>query len=277
MTRISRLFGESAEAVISEQSNWLAETIHERSITPALSDDPNGDRQFELLDQIGMLMLHHFGCAGEFPSAEKVARRAVQLGEELFFGSWRSHFAIFEDPPWDNERCRQELGWYDTYRQSLCAALLLGDLAAASRLSQYPGSDAYQSEVEATPAQHEYYVFLARTLRGDSPEMLHQEWERLRSTRSSRLKPLVGALEAIENRDAADAVKGIQRYCAYYRSHRDDIREFYAVISLDASILWNLASMRGLSVDGLSLDEQDVILTPASCGLVGGKSVEPRS
>jgi hypothetical protein len=274
MTRITRLFGDSAEVVVLKQSNWLLKNIDERSTTPALSDDPNGDRQFDLLDQVGILILYHFDRAEGFPTAESAARRAVQLGQELFFGSWRNHFAFFDGPPWNDEKCRQELGWYDTYRESLCAALLLGDLAAVSRLSHYPDSDAYQSEDEATPAQHEFYVLLASILRGDSPENRHQAWERIKSTRSSRLKPLVGALEAIENRDAAAAVKAIQKYCAYYRSHRDDIREFYAVISLDASILWNLASLRGLAVNGLTLDEQDVILTPASCGLISDKPVK---
>lgn len=268
LNRVFRLFGESADEVVTREVEWLVEMIRERAITPQLSDDPDGDARFDLLDQLGFLLLHHYGRGERFPAASQAARRGVALGRELFFGEWRNHFAIFEGPAWNSRDCREKLGWYNTYRRSSCCALLLNDLAAAQELSKYPGPDAYQSEVEATRRQHEFYLILAAVLRGDLTDELQASWQSLKRSAPSRIKLMAQTLESIESGSGSDALQGIKKMCAQYRNHRDDIREFYAAISLDASILWNLARLRGLAADDLTIDEQDVILTPTSCGIV---------
>jgi hypothetical protein len=266
--RIFRLFGDSAEEIIVKECRWLAEMSQERALTPRLSDDPDGDARFNLLDQLGFLLLHHYGRAEGFPTANQAARRGVELGRELFFGEWRNQFAIFEGPAWNNRDCRERLGWYDTFRGSLCCALLLSDLAAVRELSQYPGPDARQSEVEATRRQHEFYLVLAGVLRGEVTNELQESWKSLKRAPQTRLKQTAQALEFIENGDSDATLLSIKKLCAHYRTHRDDIRAFYAAISLDASILWNLAKLRNLQVDNLTVDEQDVVVTPSSCNLI---------
>lgn len=266
--RIFRLFGKSAEEVVAKQYRWLAEMVRERAVSPRFTDDTDHDARFELFDQLGFVLLHHYGRADGFPSANQAARRGVELGRELFFGEWRNHFAIFEGPAWNNQECRERIGWYNTFRESLCCALLLNDLAAAGELSQYPGSDAYQSEVEAPRRQHEFYLVLAGFLRGEVTNELQESWQSLKRSPQTRLKQMAQTLEFIENGDSDATLLSIKKLCAHYRTHRDDIRAFYAGISLDASILWNLAKLRNLQVDSLAVDEQDFVVTPSTCDLI---------
>jgi len=175
---------------------------------------------------------------------------------------------------WHRHERRQELAWIDPYREGMLLALCLGDEKAIQSLASYPDMDVRLDEFGYKREEALYYILLASLIRGrdlDSENV--KGWvaaiERGRCRRAKLL--LQAALDLF--RDQADAFrKSFTTYMKHFRKSEFDRQVFIYCMSMDGSLLWNLAVRRGLELELLDLELMDLIITPASLHLGESRS-----
>jgi hypothetical protein len=184
----------------------------------------------------------------------------VPIALDYFFGPWRDAYHFYAKP-WDRVQCRRRLEWVAAYREGLLCALLLDDGAAVLRLADWPGPDVNRKDLDFTPADMDYYILMARHLKGsptpESPKLVAS----IEGGTKQRAKKLLKALQAIEACDSPRFGASLTRYLKHFWGYEAELDELGRSVSMDGSILWQVARRAGLRLPALAIEQQDLIVT----------------
>lgn len=208
----------------------------------------------------------HVGLEIPFDFRPAHLRNIYPIVQDYFFGRWRASHSQFGYDHLDEQGCRQNLEWYGTYKMSLATSLLLGDIPIARRLSEYPDIDCgYQYCEPFSQEDLLEAILMARWLshrtKGDETAIQDQ----IEKSRRRRPKLLLRCLQAIRNGDGDSLAAGLRDYMKHFMKFERDVSLLF-LVSVDGTILWNLASLNGLRLPELPVELSDAILTPQSIG-----------
>jgi hypothetical protein len=264
--RALRVFGGRRERVFDEMSRSVREMVGWRKEMMGCGT-VNHDAFWtgSIHDYYRGLVFLHFAHDAGIGGPIEIAAKALDSAQEYFFGAWRDAYSFFPGEPWNRQQCHENLCWYFPFRESVCVSLLLDDWESTRKFSEYPVAP-HADDPEATFDEQEFYVLLAGQLRGEPPEALTARRRTIEASRRRAPKFWLETLDAINAHDRAAITTGLRKSCALFRKQQD-VTIFHLAVSVDASILWNLARLNGCVIEDLSVDEWDVILTPKSCGI----------
>lgn len=267
--RVDRVFGKNGLDLVREQAS------HDAIFLPRLEEylaDPSVDQALIRWQAI-YLRLHlvffcHFGFEPQHGSVQDNVLRGIDSALDFFFGEWRNGLEYLPGEKLTVEDCRNTIGWLLPYRESILLTLLVDDLEAAKQISRYPGHDAIQESMDGTAELHEFYILLARYFCGSALDEQSSSVNVIESGKKRGPKLCLKVLQAIDKREAESASVTLHEYLLYFLKSEKDVGSFSGGISMNGSILWNLARIRGLPISQLSEVEKDVVVTPVSCRIV---------
>ncbi len=266
--RPARVFGATWNKLIAEQLACDGEFIPNVEESKLREDyDQSFVRWQAITLRVHVALFSHFGVDHVYVPTSEYVRLGIDGAIDFFFGDWRDGFEIFPGKALTVDQCRKEISWFDPLRGGLVLALLMDDEESAKTICEYPGADAVQQEIDGATEDHEFFLLLAGYLRGASLDELKASSDVIESGRRRRPKHWLNILRAIDNGQVEEVTKALKQYLTYFRQTEQNAEYFIEAISLDASILWNLARIRGLEIAELSVEDWDVVMTPESCGL----------
>ena len=217
--------------------------------------------------RVHVALFSHFGADHKyFPTCE-YARLGIASAEDYFFGDWREGFEMSPGNALTADQCRKEIAWFDPLREGLVLALLMDDEGSAKTICKYPSSDAVQQDIDGSKEDHEFYLLFSRYMCGEGLDELKASCDVIEAGRRRRPKHWLDILRAIDRGEIEGVATALKKYLVYFRKTEQNSNVFREAVSLDASILWNLARIRGLLVHELAREDWDVLLTPESCGV----------
>lgn len=218
-------------------------------------------------DMYVMTVMHHLeieGTPGE--SGIVCAQMCAQRSIDYLFGSWRDHYEYRgrEVKILDAQGCRQRLPWFDVFHEGLCAALLGGEADTLDRLLQWAGDDlpfddgaAYVKGVD-----NGAYVVVGMGMRGLSSDATKKMREFIKTGPSRKANLFVRGYDAIEAGDAAALGKTLVELVKHHRKRRFHPQHPQRAITIEGTILWQLALRAGLKLPSLDEAVLDHIMRP---------------
>lgn len=204
------------------------------------------------------IALHfHFGIVVPDEGTKPLLIRGAVFAKEYFFGEWRLER---DDSP---AELRQELTWIPGLKVGWMSALLVDDMATVSHLATYPEVDCLQDDWEFPKAYQLYWIVLGYEVLGKEKDAM----ETVLPKRMGRFtKLLINCLWPLHARDSVAFGAALKKYLDGYLAAET---EWFIdrVVSIDASILYNLARLRGMELPELDQAYGDVLVTPESMGI----------
>ena len=150
----------------------------------------------------------------------------------------------------------------EIFRDGLLWALWLDDMAAAARrIAEYPGDDVPERDSDFGPADRAWLMLAASLVLETPMSDWHVHEQAISRARARKPRLLLAALRAISAGDAATLRKSILE-CVRHHIRTEFSAQTNALhdkLALDASLVCQLASRRGLTID-LPPKERDHIV-----------------
>jgi hypothetical protein len=181
---------------------------------------------------------------GDHPRVTRFAREALERGLEYFFGSWRSEVPTREgtrDPGW----WKAHLDWADVFRELVLWGEYLGDQESLARLARFPDTKCSMNAAEYSRADFAFFLALAAVLRGDGAAECSGELERAARARKKKTAAAAAALAQLVTPSPAAFQDALDALLAVHHKSRSN-GYFTELVSVEGSILYHLASDRGL-------------------------------
>lgn len=270
-SKAERVFGSSDPELLQDQLNCDSE-IYPNLQANKLNQqfDQEMVRWESIFVPLNGLIMHHFGLDPQWGKPECIAKAGVEGAIDFFFGTWRkgyvAHPESSPDEVWNEADCRQKIAWYQPFREALLLSLLLDDSNSALKLAQYPGSDAKQELMDASSEEHDFYLVISLFLREAGRAEIANLTKSITGGRKRRPKLWLKVFNAIEASEHETFASTLQSCLKAFSKGDQDLSVLSQTLSLDASILWNLGRINGLTLD-LDTPLLDLILTPKSCGI----------
>jgi hypothetical protein len=204
----------------------------------------------------------HLGLPVPQDGTFTLLKRAIEYSHEFFFGSWRES----GENSRSSDYWRRDWGWLHGYHAGLLSSLIVGDGDAAREISKYPDIDCDMNEFEVTKEDLMYLILLARWISGRNRRDANL-YEQITRGRRRRAKLLLTCLDSLIAHDSPRFGTTITDYLKHFTKSESQPR-IDKVVSIDGSILWNLADCNGLELPILELRLKDVVVTPVSMGIV---------
>ena len=212
-------------------------------------------------------VLQHLEADHPFASIKQFVADGVQIALDYFWGDWRDSLYYCGETI-GREECRRKLQWIDTYSEGLLLSLLLNGGDATEKLTGWPGADlADKDEVGYKPEDAYYHVLLAHIIRGIEPAEYSTLVDRIRNSRRRRAKLLLKAALDMAAGEEQEFFNSLKSYLQYFLKSEFDPTVFVRLVSIEGSILWNYAKLRGRVIESFGQSLQDLIVTPESIGL----------
>lgn len=234
--------------------------------SPALPSDYG--RQDDLLIHVDVLQLTHLQVIHNFGNAAEHLALSSALAVDYFHGPWRDDTTV-ENEKCDRARCRQLVHWFDEFRMGMMSALLARRSDDVLRLAQFVDVDLPEEDGSwyRTKADNQAYVVLACFVRDDSLSGCAELIKMLRAVRNRRPKIILACLEAIAAKDAVVCSKELTHLLRMYRDTEFSPVGKRIVTSWDATILWNLAGWKGLTLAACADELMNFVITRESLGV----------
>lgn len=247
-------------------------------------------RLFRITDPTKIAVLKHLGVTlpdEGLADWEPLTRETPKLSGQFFYGNWRDEFVNWEDDgnlpdptkPWLKSgpltvaECRDQLGWIDILRHGLFWALFFDDAEQLAKLVAWPDTDLREDEGldDLTKADCDYYVMLCKWLRGKPFDPDGPLTASIHSGTKKRPKLLLVTLRAIVRGDGPAYGKAMLDHLKHYQKSGFHTRSIRRCVSLDGSILWQVARRRGLPQPALPEALEHLVLSHATLPVRGGE------
>ena len=191
---------------------------------------------------------------------------------EYFYGDWRNRHEYVYGEILDRQKCREKLEWFDEYRMALLCAFLSDDMEFRNDVTKWAGEDLPFDDCvwNYTQQDHDFYILLGLYYQENQEAIVDKLSAKIEKGRARRAKACLKTFRAINEGNSKDfegAIKAIHKL--HYTSrratyqHSDPLR----TISIEASILWNLARYEGLKLPEFHEDIMDHIMQPETIQL----------
>ena len=241
---------------------------------PTSPDNPTYEsytgRSDDLFTSYQLIQLIHLGIAHPFGPSRAIVETASALGVDLFCGSWRDHALLHSGQVLDRDQCRKEFDvWFDELRIALFFAFLKQDPQQAEQVAGYIGDDLYPCDGYWDRVENDrlvYWLICEFVGKNQAPQ---DAAEKIEKGRPKRPKLMLALLRAIQQNDAAAFEKPFRDLVKHFKANelkggKRDINTIRIVTSIDASLIWNLASFSGLEVAMPAGDAADYVITRES-------------
>jgi hypothetical protein len=227
------------------------------------------DRQRELRTYYYLAETRHLEYPIPFAEIGASLDSLSQQAVNYFFGDWREKCWHVETNGYiKKSQCRKKLGWIDELRLGLWGALIARRKPDLKQLAIYVDTDLPTDEGarDRTADDNRFFIVLARLIRNGSLASSAKLISTLQKSRQRRPKMLLECLTAIADGNAEKLGSSLEKYMKFFKSMELDLN-VSIVTSLEGSILWNLAEIRGLAPPKLDESLMDLIVTRESLGL----------
>ena len=225
--------------------------------------------QNDLFANLRILQLHHLQYEHSYKTSNETRLFISNLVVDYFLGDWRENARCFSG--WEGmtrEECRKELEWQDPLREGLVAITVSQDQENLKKVCTYLDEDLFFDEGswDRTKDDNTCFIVLAKYISDKSLDHCQELVERLEKSRRKRPKLFIAVLKAIAEHDKARIRATMSDYMKQYVKVELD-KDVSIIVSIDGSILWNLAVMQSGELEPLDQDLMDLIITQESLGL----------
>ena len=233
---------------------------------PALPSQFGRDR--DLLLYYDILQLRHLEWLQVIRDAEVTLGQMSKLAVDYFCGAWRDSL-MHDGVVLDRQGTRTTFEWFDPLRLGLVASLLLRGNEDLRAIVDFVGPDLRRDDGawDRTKDDNQFYCALAAFIREGNLSGCKDVVSQVAKSRSRRPRMMVACLVSIASasRDRfATEFAGVVKLFRDFEFAGDQGR---VVASWDATVLWNLACMRGLDPHAASDELMDFVITRSSLGL----------
>ncbi|MEQ8637590.1 hypothetical protein [Gimesia maris] len=226
-------------------------------------------RRADLFANLSILQLYHLQYEHSYKTVNETLLFMSNLIVDYLLGDWRQNASCLSG--WEGmtrDECRNELGWIDQLREGLVAIVLSQDNENLRKACEYPDEDLFFDEGswDRTKDDNTCFIVLARYIRDKSLDSSQELVARLEKCRRKRPKLFIAVLKAISEHDKARIRATIMDYMKQYVKVELD-KDVSIIVSIDGSILWNLAVMQCGELEPLDQELMDLIITQESLGL----------
>lgn len=227
-------------------------------------------RTMDLLTYFIAVEMRHLQFPNRFGDPEPHLISMSKLAVDYFFGNWREHFWNDDSRRHvDAAKCRKKLYWFYELGHGLWSSLLGRQEKELRQLVQYPETDLKPDQVamlRRSEDDHHFLIVLARFIRDGSLSKSARLVGTVQKSRQRRPRMLLDCLTAIADENVENLGKALKTFMAFYKAMELDTHTS-SITSVDGSILWNLAELRGLAPPRLEESLMDLIVTRESLGL----------
>lgn len=226
-------------------------------------------RWSDLFANLEILQLYHLEYEHSYKPVNEALLFMSNLVVDYLSGDWRQNATCLSG--WDGmtrDECRKELGWQDQIREGLVAITVSQDNENLEKLCIYPDEDLFFDEGswDRTQDDNTCFIVLARFIRDKSLDSSQELVTKLEKSRRKRPKLFIAVLKAIAEHDKDRIRATMLDYMKQYIKVELD-KDVSIIISIDGTILWNLAVMKCGELEPLDQELMDFIITRESLGL----------
>jgi hypothetical protein len=230
-------------------------------------------RAREIWDLYTILLLEHFQFEHPFGCVRQYVDMLLTLSQEYFSEKWIDGKVYGEGeccPIYGKctlELYRKNMGWMDEFQIGILVALIMDDKKGLHEITQWINGVFCQNEFGYMRIDIDYNVVLGKYLnQGHFHESLTNS---IKNQRRKRPKFCTEMLEAVDQKDSKRFVKFFIEYHKLFDRNECDKETFLLCksVNINGSILWNLASRRGLEDLEFSENIMDRVITPQTLGL----------
>jgi len=197
--------------------------------------------------------------------------QGVALSLEYFYGDYLTNFRSHQKIKKSEKN--SHLRWLEVYRFGLLFSLLSQDTESMTKLAEWvePWLCDNETSFLLSPADNSYHKYLANHLTGRAKgnEDLRASIEK---SKKRRPKLLLLCLDAIENKDSAEFKVALKKHLAHFLRYDFEAEDIRMRFSFEGSILWHVAALADITIDGLSSSEMALIMTQESLSMKQGKT-----
>jgi len=225
-------------------------------------------RQNDLFSNLNILQLLHLQYEDAFKTTHETLEFMSNLVVDYFLGDWRDNACCSDGEGMTRDECRKELEWQDPLREGLVAITVSQDNENLEKLCTYPEEDLFFDEGswDRTKDDNTCFIVLARFIRDKSLDSSQELVTRLEKSRRKRPKLFIAVLKAIAEHDKDRIRATMLDYMKQYIKVELD-KDVSMIVSIDGTILWNLAVMKCGELEPLDQELMDFIITQESLGL----------
>jgi hypothetical protein len=168
---------------------------------------------------------------------------------EYFYGTWRNEVPTDDkiiDPVWWK---RMGGGWIDEFRHAMLWTTCLRQWGKVVEIAAYPTPECVEYLPIKVNPYLAYYLCLAVVIRGEKLESYKKYVEIIERGSRKKEKLMLEVLKAIDGADKALFDKAFVDYMKYYEKKEFPADDFDEKVSIDGTILFNIALHNNLHVE----------------------------
>ena len=207
------------------------------------------------------LIMQHLEFKHPFDDVRGLATRCVAAAIDYLFGDWREGYN-----DWGTVRTaegwRRRLPWIETYRYGLTTALILDDDEGIAQLASWPEPNSKNDDgtVDLTPQDIRYHLALARFLQDGDDRRYKRIVKPIVESSRRRPRNLLACLDAVAQGDAEESEACLTKFLRYFRKQEFVTNRVDYTISIEGSILWNVARRAGVELFDMDEPTSDMIV-----------------
>lgn len=196
----------------------------------------------------GSMVAYCYYLEGNIDEAIEYAGKVASAAIDYFYGNWRNEALTDEktiDPVW----WKRFASWIDELRASLLWSTCLKQWDKVAEIAKYPTPECVEYLSIKVNPYLAYYLCLAVVVRGEKLDQYQKYVEIVERGSRQKEKLMIEVLKAIDTQDKNAFDKAFQEYLKYYKKREFPKEVFDEKVTIDGTILYNIAKHDGLSVE----------------------------
>jgi hypothetical protein len=220
-----------------------------------------------------LIFLRH--CEFQLPYSDiqikKILAKTGKISVDYFFGGCQDSYDPITGQLKIRKRRTKNSYWFSPYAYSLLCLLLIEDTTALNIVAKWP-LESLTPDMGYSNEDVWFYVVLGNIIRGKSWDSCSRLIKKINAGHRRMPKTLLHLLESVVQNNTItferQMVNFMPNFIKYSKREQVDLYQYiYPDISVEASIFWNIARIRGMNLPSFSNEIMDRIITPQSIGL----------